>query len=57
MYHNHIIISTRENSAVFVVEAEAKNVTQVLLHHSLWLFFVKETFLNVPYQNSSIVAT
>lgn len=57
MYDHHIVISTWENPAVLVVETEAENVTQVLLHHRSRLLFVENTFLNIPYQNSSIVAT
>jgi hypothetical protein len=57
MNNDHIVISTRKNPAVLVVKTEAENVAQVLLHHCSRLFFVENTFLNVPYQNSSVVTT
>lgn len=48
MNDRHVVISATEDSSIFAVEAETKDVTQMLLQHHLWLFFVQDTLLHIP---------
>lgn len=57
MNDRHIVVATRKDSGVGAVEAEAKNVAQMLLQHHLRRFFVNKTLFDVPKQHTLVIST
>lgn len=54
--NRHVVIAAGKDSGIFAVEAETKNVAQMLFQHHLRLAFVQNTFLHVPQQHSAIIS-
>jgi hypothetical protein len=49
MHDHHVIIPSAKYTRIFIVEAQAKNITQMLFHHRSWFFFVEQALLYIPH--------
>lgn len=56
--HDHsLIISAREDFRAVIVEAQAKDITVVLIFHGLWFTDAGHCLFQFPKQDTTIVST